>query len=708
LGAQSRTTWWHALIFGALALGLDGFSWSQVAPRGYSGALNTPTARVLPLGALDFSLTNNNPELSRAHPGVGHFGSAVLGFGALPGLELASRLAYEGELQCNQFAAHCLSSLRDVSVNGKYQLPIQGPWNSRVALGFTDYGGAATHFRQTYGVGTARWNFLEGSIGFATGRGPNSLPQGLFKNGTLHVNERLEIKIEDDGRQRRAGVTWKQTLGPTLMLAGTLSRLTSGPNELQKNQFSLGLQWVLDGTKVNDTSDLAQPTQQLSMSRPFEITSTSNPPESIKPERNQPTTSAITSVQRLPSQAIADEFASQGFRDISVGISPDQKIIIRVEPVGWRKSRTHAIGAALGAWLRTSGSENERLELTLTYLQQSVLTLTTTRACAQLFLNGQAHCNGQPIMQFNAPSGNESNAGDWTDISHSAQFHPEFEFGLASAYTVGTEYGLVDHSIGLDVGWQMPLAKGVMWQGNAVSPLNHSDDFRPPAGYWKDSRIQAGVQSSLLSYQAPLAQRFWGQLSTGQIDAHVRGQQLNLTWQDSSTRFRVTGIQGYYRRDDQEQFLKPQLLSARYSVLPSLWSLDITFGQFYSGDRGTRVMSHHWFGDHRLTFYVRETATSDGITMPQTRFAGFEFTIPLGPKQSWILGPLSIRGRDQLPIGLSTKIGGKDNTITSGYGLVPMLRHGLNDILDHDRVAGADFATQYQQIRAVMREVVER
>jgi hypothetical protein len=215
------------------------------------------------------------------------------------------------------------------------------------------------------------------------------------------------------------------------------------------------------------------------------------------------------------------------------------------------------------------------------------------------------------------------------------------------------------------------------------------------------------VQSSLLSYQAPLARGLWGQLSTGQIDGHIRGQQLNLTWQDSSTRFRVTGIQGYYQRDGQEQFSKPQLLSARYSVLPGLWSFDITSGQFYSGDRGTRVMSHHWFGDHRLTFYVRETATSDGITMPQTRFAGFEFTIPLGPKQSQILGPVSIRGRDQFPIGLSTKIG-KDNIITSGYGLVPMLRHGLNDIMDHDRVGGADFATQQHQIRAVMREVVER
>lgn len=708
LRIPSRSSRLRDLLLGASVYGLSSLGWAQLSPSGYTGALNTPTAGVLPLGSLDFSLANNNPELKRAHPGVGHFGSAVLGFGALPGLELVSRLAYEGDLQCSQFAANCQSSLRDVSVNGKYQLPVEGPLNSRVAVGFSDYGGAATHFRQAYGVGSARWNYLEGSLGYAAVKSPTSLLQGLFKSGTIHVSEHMMFKMEDDGRQRRAGATWKQSISPTLLVAATLSRLTSGPAELQKNQFNLGFQWTLDGDKVKDTSGPYRPNPLVSTSGSMTSTDSSSPTERINSVPVSPSTSAISITQRQPSEVLTDQLARLGFRHIHVGILPDRQLVIRAEPVGWRKSRSHAIGAALGAWLRTPGPEDERLELTLTYLQQAVLQLSTTRLCAQAFLDGQTHCNGHAVMKFNEQPLLESKESDGIPGSHPAQFHPELEIGLATAYTVGTEYGLVDYSIGLDVGWQMPLGKGLLWQGNAVSPMANSDDFRPPAGYWKDSRIQTGVQSSLLSYQAPITRQVWGQLSTGQIDAHSRGQQLNMTWQDQSTRLRVTGIQGNYRQDYQDLRRKPQLLSARYGVLPGLWSLDVTVGEFFAGDRGTRIMSDHWFGDHRLTFYVRETAGSDSVMMPKTRFAGFEITVPLGPKQSHMIGPVSVRGRDHLPIGLSTKIGGKDNAITHGYGLVPMLRHGLNDIMDHDRVNGADLLTQQHRIRAVMREVVDR
>lgn len=687
-------------------VGLSGSSWAQLTPTGYTGAINLPTAGVLPLGVLDFGLANNNPEMARAHPGVGHFGSAVLGFGVLPGLELVSRLAFDGDMQCNQFAARCPSSLRDVSVNGKYQLPFEGPLDSRGALGFTDYGGAATHFRQVYGVGSVRWKQLEGSLGYASAQGPFNQLQGYFKSGTLHLSERLMVMVEDDGRQRRAGATWRQSISPTLLLTGAISRLVSGPIELQKNQFSLGLQWSLDGDKGKAPSDLALSAIPMTIAKPSEKAAL-NTSQSVNFETDKSTPNPVDPIQPEPSELIADRFASQGFRHIHVGVFPGQQIKIRAEPVGWRKSRTHAIGAALGAWLLSPGADDERLELTLTYLQQPVVTLTTIRRCAQAFLNGQANCNGQPVMQINLPSHDAFNDGDWLHDSHSGQFHPEIEIGLATSYTVGTEYGLVDYSLGLDVGWQVPIAKGVLWQGNAVSAWVHSDDFRPPTGYWKDSRIQPGLQTSLLSYQAPLSRQLWGQLSTGQIDPHSRGQQLNLTWQDISTRFRVTGIQGYYREGGQEQLRKPQLLSARYSVFPGLWSIDVTAGQFYNGDHGTRIMSDHWFGDHRLTFYVRETAARDRLTMPKTRFAGFEFTIPLGPKQSQIVGPVSIRGRDQFPIGLATKIG-KDNKITTGYGLVPMLRHGLNDIMDHDRASESDLASQSHRIRAIMREVLDR
>lgn len=128
-------------LLGSL-LALGGSSFAQLAPSGYTGTLNTPSADVLPSGTLAFSMANNNPEFARKWPGVGYSGSTVLGFGALPGLELTSRLAYDGSPDCNLYKPDdCRSWTRDISINGKYQLPIKLPLDTRLALGFTDFGG---------------------------------------------------------------------------------------------------------------------------------------------------------------------------------------------------------------------------------------------------------------------------------------------------------------------------------------------------------------------------------------------------------------------------------------------------------------------------------------------------------------------------------------------------------------------------------------
>ncbi|MFM7065460.1 MAG: hypothetical protein ACKO0U_01320, partial [Gammaproteobacteria bacterium] len=63
-----------------------------VAPSGYSGAINTPTGDVLPLGTAVVSYTGNNPELQRIF-GDNAFGSVTAGWGLLPGLEVIGRLA---------------------------------------------------------------------------------------------------------------------------------------------------------------------------------------------------------------------------------------------------------------------------------------------------------------------------------------------------------------------------------------------------------------------------------------------------------------------------------------------------------------------------------------------------------------------------------------------------------------------------------------
>ena len=143
----------HALCFGGgvLSLALAGQAAAQglprdpmlhnISPLGFASAINTPVAGVLPMGSVALGLVNNNPEITK--PGVGGFGSLTAGLGLLPGLEAYGRLSFAGDLQCNLYNAGC-TGRRDLSVSAKYQLPWRLPLHTKLAAGFTDFGGAAT------------------------------------------------------------------------------------------------------------------------------------------------------------------------------------------------------------------------------------------------------------------------------------------------------------------------------------------------------------------------------------------------------------------------------------------------------------------------------------------------------------------------------------------------------------------------------------
>jgi hypothetical protein len=61
-------------------------------------------------------------------------------------------------------------------------------------------------------------------------------------------------------------------------------------------------------------------------------------------------------------------------------------------------------------------------------------------------------------------------------------------------------------------------------------------------------------------------------------------------------------------------------------------------------------------------------------------------SFPLGQAKASEVAGISVRGRDRWRVGLETKVLERDNYITRGYGLMPSPRHGLQDVIDQDRV----------------------
>lgn len=705
---------WRCLALVSLCI-THPMAWAQLAPSGYSGALNTPTADTLPTGIAELALSNSIPEKARFYPGKGGFGGINLGFGVLPGLELVGRLSFDGSLQCNGYLPDCRSWTRDLSMGGKWQLPLTLPLDSRIALGVTDVGGAATNFRQSYVVLTSQPQHspLALSLGKATGSSPYSLMNGMFGSVSAQLLPGVQAVLENDSRETRAGLKGQLALHPRVSLVWAGSRKLTRASAQQSEQLTLGLQFALERPVNRQAAEREAAFQAFYPAQPAPIVEV-RPAPALSTEAQTAHTAAPAlspPVDRGETQALAADLskklAAAGFADISIGLDPAQASpphwLIQAEPLSWRKSRHEALGKVLRVWLGQQPQAQERLTVVLTYLKQASLAVRSSAQCLDDFRQGQAQCESGAALELLAQPGQAIPAqAQWLQREvNSSWLKPRLAFAPAMSYAVGTEYGLADYALALDTGWEVPLARGLVWQGFHTTPLDKSGDYGP-GKVFEASRQPRVVQTHLLSYVAQPLDRVWMQASKGYITPDDKGSQLDLRWLPGDGRLRLSTTLARYQREQLGYTVQPQVVQARWSMVPGRWAVDLTAGRFFMHDQGFRISSVHWFDDYRLSFYYRQSESPGGIRMALTKFAGFSLSIPLGVRESASVGPLNIRFKDQWALGLETKVGAKDNYLTGGYGALPSPRHGMNDVTDFDRSGLADFWAQRHRIRSAM------
>jgi hypothetical protein len=685
----------------------------QMSPSGYSGAINTPTADVLPFNSTLFSITNSIPERARQYPGVGAFGGMNLGFGVLPGLELVGRLTYDGNIQCNEYLSKtlCPTTARDLSLSGKYQLPLSLPDNTRLAIGFTDYGGsAAVNYRQVYAVGTSSHGPLDVSLGLSNGSRGAPLMDGLFGNVTVRMNEQLAVVWESDTQARRLGAHYLQPLTKDMDVQLGFSRKLSGAEHQQTNQFTAALRFQMD-KKLKEASQEKRPAWTTG---------------------DTPTQPATLDQRAL---ALSSRLATNGFANIHIRALPaaeGQPLLwwVQAEPVGWRKDHQQALGEGLVQWMLGPEADNAEVVLSLTYMGQITSTVHTSRQCLNGFALGQDTCGKDLALRFY--SGQElpprlaqaqaRNALGEHLVKGAAPYtwKPQIELGANIRSTIGTEVGLVDYSAALDVGMQVQLdevkalgdwGKGLMWQGYATVPVMRSGDFDKGGVYELVGHPKTEVEQALLSHirytDTVLARNVAIQASVGAVNSYSRGGQIDAVWMNSRGDWRVGGTLGIYSRTQTaggRSTETPALLSVRHSALPGNWQLEGTVGTFLAGDSGYKVASNHWFGDYRLSFYITESQGNNGA-MPSRRFAGFQVSLPLGSKASTELGWGNVRGQDRMGWGTQTKVGEDNNYHTYGYAEIPRPRHGVwTDITNNDRSGVADMWASRYALRAALQQ----
>jgi hypothetical protein len=688
-----------------------------VAPGGYLGAINTPVAAVLPLGSFAAAYSNSIPDIRNPLPGIGHFGVVTGGVGLLPGLEAFARLSFSGDVWCNMYEG-CPAGERDLSVSAKYQLPWVFPGNTRLAGGFTDFGGAATNYRSTYVVATSDQGPLDVSLGYAKRYTPKALLNGVFANSVLRLTDRLSAQLEADSQEFRAGLAFTVPVtGDADLTVGYSRKLTEYSGQ-QSSQLSAALVLHLDRAR-NATLKQYPPALAATTAPASPMPAVPAVPVNRLAAANH--SAPLPAAAQLPAPnaraALAEAFAGAGFQHVRVGLSTTAAgvtvLAVQLEPVAWRHSRLVAVGQALKTWLTYAASNggnspgalaSDELALILTQRGQPVLLARTNVACATAFRNGSDQCaQGQAIQLL--PVNAAFAASPDAPITNSQWFRPQFEIGLNLRMTVGTEYGLFDYSSALEVGAEIPLAQGWTVQGTASTPVFNTGSFDEGRIFSDQRHKKTQMEQAFVSYWAPLGP-LAAQASLGFLNPTERGGQLDAIWLSDDGRLRAHAMSGLYSNIDTPATPAQQSVigALRYSLIPGRWQMDMTAGQFHNQDTGWRVTSAHLFGDAMFKLFYRQSGRTDTGSMPKTNFAGFEVSVPLGPQRALELGPVTVRGRDRWRTGLETKVGATDNYLTPGYGFVPQVRHGLTtDVTDYDRAGLADLWADRDRMRIQMR-----
>ncbi len=724
----------------------------QLSATGYTGAINTPTAAVMAPGTLGMALTNSIPEKEREFSGLGYFGSINQGFGLFPGFEAVGRLTYDGFIRCDTYLGPiaCPSTTRDLSMSAKYQLPlgaylptIQG-FDFKVAVGANDFGGAASHYTQKYGVATADNGRVTASLGWGKASAKYGLLHGAFGNISTRLTDQVALILENDTRETRTGVSYNTRISSNVDLTLAASKkLTHNTNEMPY-QMTAGFTYYFgraareEARTPRPLADLLPPVELTRTAQPAPSTATLPAPTAVvRPELPAVTghthsglignwlkdtfdksanPSASASVPNASDQehaeAIAQNFQEMGFSDIHVGVTP-QGWYIQAEPRLWRQDRMDAFGAALAAFALSPIAEDRQLGLRLTFMGQEVAGLSSSMGCVQRYLQGDDICQYDKALKFyfDAEEMPGQRQVQWLVTQHhDARFKPRIELSPAASYVVGTEYGLWDYSLGMTYGWEVPLAKGLFWQGYNSKLLVQTANFEDKNNYFRRVGLGENTRTgaNLMVYQTQLMPRTWVQLAAGELGYRTQGNQVNAAWVNREGDLRATWVSGRWKDQVGQHELKPNLFNVGWRPFQNNFQLTFSKGQFLNNDKGHRIGAAFSYGENSLQFYWRKTGPSD-ILPNRNDFIGFTVSMPLGPAKSYELGPVTLRGRDRWDLGLETKVRQPDNYIEPGYGLFPGIRHSLDtDVFDYNRADEGILRIYGHKIRVVARDLLQK
>jgi hypothetical protein len=609
-----------------------------VSALGASGGLNIPSAFTLDEGLLAVSAGNE------MDPKLGYFDNRrnySVGFGLGYGLEAFGRLTN----YTSPSAGPVLNGVRDLSANVKWQLPIDAPGVPKFALGAVDVSGsaAASFFRARYGVVSDEWGPLRWSLGYGRSQAKGQLRvlDGAFGGAELRVwGSRATVLAEHDGTVRHAGARYYMEplswLGDA-QFVGTLQR-SFGAADLAgrpADKTSVGMSLVMplgasDGKFRPRAAVPAEPPAAAVAAGSAEL-----PGAAAAPAASSPRAPALADSADGLLTLLA-QLKRAGLDRVRVG-SLGADVVVDYENQRYLRSELDALGLVLGLAANAAPPGVKRVHAVARKDGLAMFEASVSAAEYRDFLKSDEELSAvRGSLGFGHLEENDESRVSWLPGSGEAVNRLRFSFQPVLTHTVGTEYGLFDYALGLQMRTSAPLWRGAEVYVDWVKRLGTSENMKPGQIFAGQS-VEEGLQALALQQSLWLGPRLFASGGLGRYEFNrfgVEGSAVYfLPWGEDT--LHLEGSNTHSSESGEPRVRYAASAAYRWRLNSSTW-VEAGLNGYRGRDTGPSLAVTRWFGDVGLNMFARRGGNNT--------FVGLALSFPLAPRQGMAAAPVQLMG----------------------------------------------------------------
>jgi hypothetical protein len=664
--------------------------------QGFSGLINTPTAKLFDEGKFYLQYGNQVETLSAYRDGA----NLNLGVGLWEYVEVSARLAdYKFELGP-------ADGLTDLSANIKLGIPyIPKDWFS-LAVGIQDFGGAANFFNAKYIV--ASKNIFE-NFNVSLGAGESDSRQGrldgAFAGIAWQPYEWVRLSIEYDAADTHLGLhlaspsNWHNS-GIQL----TTELLVSSSNQELKDDvyYGLGLKIPLDLNQVNRSSKKSAKNnknnnEKNSTNNNSSIsTQTYSQLDDIEP-------GVVYRSRVLQRLLVKELLTKEGFESIKVGEADVNTVYVEVENHIFNRNQIDGLGVILGIISKNIQHNYSHFKLVLKEREIPILVVKGDLAEYDAFLT-----DNQPLkLDISTDTFASQKRMPMADL-HKSNYYwlkPRFTFWPGIVSRVGTELGVFDASLALISHLELPLWRGAAVTAQHTAQVAETKNFED-GEFFSDDKQTSGLKEYSFHQTFSLPYSVKNMTFFGRYRDTYNYLANEVRWQSVGGSHKFNLLTASYENQiipERRPFpgcnilfkrcypaKEPQqreVVIGKYRYYNAYFntSAELQIGQYWQQDKGVVFKLERMFGDVSLDLTYKNTKVDNEEA---NQFVGLGFTMPLTPRKDYNNKYFQVRGRPQWQYSVNTLVGKVTNDLTPGSGDGARLFYNLDSAFyNNDRLS---------------------